>query len=74
MGLNVSNNQIARELDINVSDCQHMTTVLREAVFNNKPEILLQDEVEMDEVYIICEHKGYPEEVKKRACGGGVTA
>lgn len=48
MGLNVSNNQIARELDINVSDCQHMTTVLREAVFNNKPEILLQDEVEMD--------------------------
>lgn len=47
MGLNVSNNQIAKELDINTSDCQHMTTILREAVFNNKPEILLQDEVEL---------------------------
>jgi transposase-like protein len=32
MGLNLSNQQIARELDLNRSDVQQMTTQLREGV------------------------------------------
>ena len=32
MGLNVSNSQIAQELDLCVSDAHHMTTVLRNGV------------------------------------------
>jgi biotin operon repressor len=32
MGLNISNEQIAQELDINRSDVQQMTTQLREGV------------------------------------------
>ncbi len=65
MGLNLSNRQIAKELDICVSDCQNMTTLLREAVFNKKPEVILTGEVEFDEVYVVAGHKGHPEGVKK---------
>ena len=32
MGLNVSNEQIAKELDVNLSDVQQMTTQLREGI------------------------------------------
>ena len=65
MGLNLSNNQIAKELDIDTSVCQNMTTVLREAVYNKRPEVILKGEVEFDEVYVVAGHKGHPEEVKK---------
>ena len=67
MGLNLSNKQIAQELDLNVSDIQQMTTFLREGVSLRKPAVTLQGEVECDEVYIVAGHKGHPEEVKKRA-------
>lgn len=70
MGLNISNRQIARELDINVSDCQKMTTALREAVSNKNPEVLLKGEVECDEVYVVAGHKGHPEVVKKKGRKG----
>ncbi len=36
MGLNLSNQQIARELGLNRSDVQHMTEKLREGVFVKK--------------------------------------
>jgi len=32
MGLNVSNEQISKELDVNLSDVQQMTTQLREGI------------------------------------------
>jgi len=37
MGLNLSNEQIARELDVNVSDGQQMTTQLREGIVKKSP-------------------------------------
>lgn len=65
MGLNLSNNQIAQELDLNVSDIHEMTSVLRSGVVACKPETELQGEVEFDEMYVVAGHKGYPETVKK---------
>ena len=53
MRLNVSNSQIAQELDLCVSDAHHMTTVLRNGVVDRKPEVILDGEVEFDEVYIV---------------------
>jgi transposase-like protein len=67
MGLNLSNKQIAQELDLNVGDVQQMTTFLREGVSLRKPNVTLHGEVECDEVYIVAGHKGHPEEVKKRS-------
>jgi transposase-like protein len=65
MGLNVSNSQIAHELDLCASDAHHMTTVLRNGVVDQKPEVILDGEVECDEVYIVAGHKGHPEALKK---------
>ncbi len=50
MGLNLSNRQIAKELELNESDVQNMTTKLREGVTKNKPKPILKGEVESDEV------------------------
>ena len=66
MGLNLSNEQIAQELDLNSDDAQKMTTQLREGIVERKPEVTLSGEVECDEVYVVAGHKGKPEEVKKR--------
>jgi hypothetical protein len=66
MGLNLSNRQIAKELDLCVSDVQEMTTQLREGIAAKRPEVCFEGEVEFDEVYVIAGHKGNPEEVKKR--------
>lgn len=66
MGLNISNFQIAKELDLCESDVQDMTTKLREGVSVKRPEVVLEGEVEFDEVYIVAGHKGQPKEVKKR--------
>lgn len=66
MGLNLSNEQIARELSINADDAQKMTTQLRFGIVERKPTVQLQGEVECDEVYITAGHKGHPEAVKKK--------
>lgn len=73
MGLNLSNRQIAQELDICESDAQRMTTLLREGIVAKAPDITLSGEVEMDEVYIVAGHKGQPEEVKKKGVNPGAT-
>ena len=52
MGLNLSNQQIARELDLNKDDVQQMTTQLREGIVRQKTPVRLADQVECDEVYI----------------------
>ena len=72
MGLNLSNEQIAQELDLNPDDARRMTTQLREGIVRQKPPVVLSGEVECDEVYVVAGHKGNPEAVRKK--GGGAAA
>ena len=65
MGLNLSNQQIAQELDLDKDDAYQMTTQLRVGIIAGKPEVLLSGEVECDEVYVTAGHKGNSEAVKK---------
>ena len=72
MGLNLSNRQIAKELDLGVSDVQAMTEQLRCGLTAKLPPARLDGEVEADEVYVVAGHKGNPAAVaKKDASGGG---
>lgn len=67
MGLNLSNQQIAQELDLDKDDVYQMTRLLREGIVVRKPLVTLQGEVECDELYVTAGHKGQPEAVKKKA-------
>lgn len=60
MGLNLSNQQIAEELDLNKDVAQRMTSELREGVVQRKARSKLNGEVECDEVYVVAGHKGHP--------------
>lgn len=66
MGLNLSNAQIADELGLTKSDCHAMTSLLREGVYEKRPQETLTGEVEFDELYVVAGHKGKPESVKKK--------
>lgn len=66
MGLNLSNRQIAQELDLSESDAQDMTEHLRNGIVAKTPPTTLEGEAEIDEVYVVAGHKGQPAEVKKR--------
>src|SRR3954471_14202130 len=68
MGLNLSNRQIARELDLCVSDVQAMTEALRHGLAARLPPVVLRGEVEIDEGYVVAGHRGRPADVAK---GGG---
>lgn len=73
MGLNLSNQQIAQELELHKDDVHAMTMQLRQALVAQKPEVQLSGTVECDEVYLTAGHKGHPEAVKKKgvkAVGG----
>ena len=73
MGLNLSNQQIAAELDLNKDDVQQMTDQLREGIVQSQPQVILEGEVECDEAYVSAGHKGQPETVKKKdVLGDGV--
>ena len=72
MGLNLSNEQIARELGIDPDDAQVMASQLREGIVERKPEVTLSGEVECDEAYVVAGHKGHPEAVAKK--GGPAAA
>jgi len=72
MGLNLSNHQIAQELDLNKDDIHQMTGQLRQGIVAQKPTPTLHDTVECDEVYIVAGHKGKPEEVAKKGVAAGV--
>jgi transposase-like protein len=63
MGLNLSNAQIAAELDLAPSEAQTMTTYLREGLQARTPAVTLTGIVEIDETYLIAGHKGYPQAV-----------
>lgn len=66
MGLNLSGEQIAAELDLDKDDVYQMTMQLRQGIVDNKPEVQLSGTVEFDEVYVTAGHKGQPEVVQKR--------
>jgi transposase-like protein len=72
MGLNLSNRQIAQELNLNEDDAQAMATSLREGLVARAPEVVLDGEVEADEVYVVAGHKGNPAAVQKKAEKGDV--
>jgi transposase-like protein len=74
MGLNLSNRQIAQELDLAETDVQGMTEALRQGLTAKLPPVVLRGEVEIDEVDVVAGHKGQPAAVAKkggRAAGGG---
>lgn len=66
MGLNLSNQQIAQELDLNQDDTQQMASQLRFGIVEKKPEVVLEKEVEMDEVYLVAGFKGQPFKVAQK--------
>lgn len=66
MGLNVSNSQIGQELNISEKTVQFMCDKLRNKLYEDRPDVKLSGEVELDEVYVVAGHKGNPEAVKKR--------
>ena len=72
MGLNLSNQQIAHELDLHKDDVHWMTSELRQIIVDKKPEVQFSGEVEFDEVSITAGHKGQPEAVRNK--GGKVVA
>ena len=67
MGLNLSNRQIAQELDLGETDVQAMTEQLRRGLAAKLPPARLEGEVEIDEVYVVAGHKGQPAAVAKGA-------
>ena len=66
MGLNLSNQQIAKELGLCGSDVQVMTEQLRSGLIAKASPMQLEGEVEIDEVYVVAGHKGQPAAVAKR--------
>jgi transposase-like protein len=66
MGLNLSNQQIAAELELNPDDVQRMTEQLRAGIVQSQPQVTLEGEVECDEAYVIAGHQGQPDTVKKK--------
>src|SRR5919107_4283666 len=66
MGLNLSNRQIARELDLSEADVQAMTEQLRYGLAAKLPPARLEGEVEIDEVYVVAGHKGHPAAVARK--------
>ena len=66
MGLNLSNLQIAAELEMNENSIQEMTTILRNGIVAQEPNLPLEGTIECDEVYVVAGHKGHPEAVKKK--------
>lgn len=67
MGLNLSNQQIAKELGLNKDDVHAMTEQLHGGIVAAAPEPRLSGEVECDAVYVVAGHKGNPATVEKKA-------
>jgi len=55
MGLNLSNRQIAQELELNEDDVQSMTEQLRSGLMAKTPAVILEGTVEIDEIYVVAE-------------------
>jgi hypothetical protein len=73
MGLNLSNCQIAQELDLAESDVQVMTEQLRTGITTKLPPVTLDGVVEADEIYVVAGHKGNPVAVTKKGGPDGAV-
>jgi transposase-like protein len=73
MGLNLSNHQVARELDLNVGDVQVMTEQLRAGILAARPAEVVEGVVECDAVYVTAGHKGQPAVVAKKVARAGAA-
>jgi hypothetical protein len=73
MGLNLSNKQIAKEMDMSVAEVQEMTSQLREGGAERGCQAILRDEVECDEVYIAPGHKDNRRRSSAKGEKGGAT-
>ena len=56
MGLNLSNRQIAEELNLNESDGQAMAEALRGGIVKRRSNVRMGGVVECDEVYVVAGH------------------
>jgi hypothetical protein len=74
MGLNLSNLQIARELELNEDDVHEMASCLRNGLVARVAPVQLSGTVEIDEVYVVAGHKGNPAAVKKKPGQGAAGA
>lgn len=74
MGLNLSNRQIAAELDLSATQAHAMVMQLRQGIADHQHPFVLEGEVECDEVYVVAGHKGHPEAVKKKGAKADVGA
>jgi len=66
MGLNLSNQQVARGLDLNVGDAQAMTEQLRAGILAARSAATLAGVVECGEIYATAGPKGQPAAVAKK--------
>jgi transposase-like protein len=66
VGLNLSNCQIAAELDLTEKVAQDMTTSVRKAIYAKKSQPVLSGTAECDEAYIVAGHKGHPGAVQRK--------
>ena len=66
VGLNLSNLQIAAELDLTEKVAQDMATSVRTAIYEKKPKPILSGTAECDEAYIVAGHKGHPGAVQRQ--------
>ena len=66
MGLNLSNRQMAAELNLNESDGHAMADALRGGIVQRRSKVRMSGVVECDEVYVVAGHKGRPDQIKGR--------
>lgn len=66
MGLNLSNRQIAKELNLDESDGQAMADQRRGGIVKRGSKARMSGVVECDEVYVVAGHKGRPDQIKGR--------
>jgi hypothetical protein len=74
MRLNLSSQQVGKELGLCGSNVQVMTKQLRRGLAARTPEVTLEGEVKIDEVYVVAGHKGQPAAAAKRAGSGAVAS
>ena len=59
LGLNLSNKQIAAELNLSTTQAHEMAMKLRQGIADRQEPFVLEDKVECDEVYVVAGHKGH---------------
>ena len=58
LGLNLSNSQIAQELELDPDSAQDMATQWRQGILAKQSAVVLSGEVECDEIDVVAGHQG----------------